>query len=1230
MSIDLDQITVNVNDIIPPDNFATVDAGAKNGTVYTKEQDNDWRKEVEERIQQGMILGIKGVATSTNAPTPWVSGSPYLYERWRVLAPATLTNFKDSSNTAIITTTSDFANDVNGHATNDVFIDVINGVSKKEVVRIQGEKGDTNPVINVIDATNVVDAVTGKAVVDTLTDVFPFDEKLINKNTPVSPATNYNTSVGFRGHGSPIGAIKNFNRLRVNIPTQAVLPTFVTVVIRLNSKDGAILYSTTINPTLVASADNFIALDFPTIKNDAGDNLYLQIFSDADIKAYGKVTTDLNYSPSSWRNSSGNWNNDVTQKNIYFQAILVTQVPKVNNGFYDKFKEQSAEFSELDALKEEVVIVKEFIDSQSSSETFKPSPGETEGGAMNNPYAVGLLIQDTNVSFNEVDLYISGIADNQNLILNIFPFDSIPTGSNIIMPTSLYSQEFTGGDIAMANKSVIKLTDKISANGKYLMIVFTNKLSGYRVQTLRKSGAGSSGVFALSYLSTNAVNTITSPFAKNSDSIRFDSPVLRMNNIPNKDLVSSLEGENSLISKNNGKISFKAVTDSSNTSYFGVEFKINENVNINNGEKEILKFSNGDNYLKLYITTAESSPMELVQYSLNGATVPSDRPQWAIASKYPLPYYNAQVKLEVKVAGVINTYNFPKRNFRDWKPIVGKDAFAIQFKPQLIKDGGLIVDNQSLYQANKDWYITVGDSSLIVSNTVLSKTKTYSFVDYPTVAKLVEALQSDATSGGFLEDFQVDMINTGTISSIENPIKLSRPSTDLLKCSLKLVDIYPYFGYKANTDRTIYDAWRAFIPYAVDDSWHTFEFITRGNSIDLFFMLDGKPSITTGYLKNGRKALENGNVVLGGGINCAFKNLEYYAGHTNGYEAYMRTTEEAKMFIASKKNPRLLGIMWHDIMDSSVVGRPTVWMDVPKNIRESFDTQVAATHSGASIILYRKYGDFKAEPVLISGNRYSVTCRTGEVLAGPATIVSGMVEEIKVDQLISGVWSTASPSLKLYQGKVNRVGNDVLITTAFLEQCFQQCVEKGYKIITYQEMLDVLSGNRNDSLKYLVPQFDDWPLYMYTNNNIRKLFHKFGAKISIALELNNVANSDGSAKEPQKTIALEMQRNGHESVLHQHYNSNRLLEFIAGIASDEAERGIIECIYKSGESGVTMHIHDQSANQSTPNSMKLFEFLGFELSISTQNQSTTRATPRMYASRGGLYPRYATYGSTIE
>ncbi|GEM_PF-2731006 len=1075
--------------------------------------------------------------------------------------------------------------------------------------------------------------------VDAIGENFGKSEELTLVNTTVNPIY-LSTAAGFYGFGSPIGKLKNFNRLQVNIPTRAIAPTTVTLVLRVGGKTGNILVNVTrSNLSLVALTDNFLNFDFSFIENSGEDQLYLQIYADQNFHEYGATEELLyptpEYTLSCWRNVNGAWIDDVTHRNLWVRAYYVVEKKVPSDTFFDNFQTKSNKFKDLvrnDAANtSDIVILKDYIINETVTDAFKPSSSEIDGGAMNNPYAIGLLVKDNNIKFNEIELRVSGIDNYQTLVLNVYRFVSIPTGSNILMGSSIYRQEFTGGAIDMSDKITIKFGETIAAEGKYIMIVFTNKLDGYRVQMLRKTGAPVDGDYTLSYINTNKNDTLNTPFSKQGDSYRFNSPILRLNNLKPKDIVSSLESLPPEIISLNNSLLMDAKTDSSNKSYFGVEFRIDENIHINGGDKDVLIFTNGNNSLRLYVTTALATQLEYNQYLLNGGAIPSDRPQWNFLSKYPLPAYNAQFKMEVKIGSTSTTYNFPKRNLRDWKPIVGPDALMIQYKPTIIRNGGLVAQNQGVYEANKNWYIDVKSDSIVIRNSDLGKTKTYYFVDFPYIGRLIEGLIADTIAGGYLEDFIVEGINTGNISSSDTPTKFTRPSTDLLQCSIKLVDLYPYTGYESNANRTAYDSWKCFIPYAIDDSWHSFELITKKDSNELFFSLDGKPASTTGYIGNGRLAIANSRLKMGGGLAVKFKDLEYYDGHASGYDAYRLNNENALSFIASRKNPRVLGIMWHDIIDSPVIGRPTTWMDVPKNIRNNFESQKNSTHSGAAIILYRKYGEFAEDPVLISGNRYKVKCKTGEVLAGVATMDSNnVVTEIKVDELVSGVWSTAPAGLQLYQGLVNRVGNDVLITTAFLEQCFQQCREKGYKIITWQEALDVLNGKRRDSVKYFAPQFDDWALYMYTNNNIRRLFCKYNAKISVALELNNVANPDGTPKEPQRSIAQAMQRNGHENVLHQHFHPNKPLEFISGILSDEAERAIIEAIYKAGESGVTMHIHDQSANQSTPASMKLMEYLGIELSISTQNKSTTRATHRMYASRSGLYPRYATFGSVIE
>jgi hypothetical protein len=127
---DLNQITVNVNDIIPPDNFATVDTVVKIGSVYTKEQDNAWRKEVEENTNSG----IKGVAK----PDDTVPTTGF----FRMLAnnADTYTNYLDINDAPIIVTDADL-NVVNSVQRNEVIIEVNNGISEKKVFAKVGADG---------------------------------------------------------------------------------------------------------------------------------------------------------------------------------------------------------------------------------------------------------------------------------------------------------------------------------------------------------------------------------------------------------------------------------------------------------------------------------------------------------------------------------------------------------------------------------------------------------------------------------------------------------------------------------------------------------------------------------------------------------------------------------------------------------------------------------------------------------------------------------------------------------------------------------------------------------------------------------------------------------------------------------------------------------------------------------------------------------------------------------
>ena len=75
-----------------------------------------------QELQRELNSGIKGTATLTSTPTPYVGN--YLFEKYNVYDAGTYTNFKDISLSPIVVTSEDLL-------VNFVFIEVTNGVAKK-------------------------------------------------------------------------------------------------------------------------------------------------------------------------------------------------------------------------------------------------------------------------------------------------------------------------------------------------------------------------------------------------------------------------------------------------------------------------------------------------------------------------------------------------------------------------------------------------------------------------------------------------------------------------------------------------------------------------------------------------------------------------------------------------------------------------------------------------------------------------------------------------------------------------------------------------------------------------------------------------------------------------------------------------------------------------------------------------------------------------------------------
>ncbi|WP_133147481.1 SGNH/GDSL hydrolase family protein [Chryseobacterium aquaticum] len=129
-NINGNQITINVNDTVPPENFATIDSGSLIGTVYTKAQDNEWREEVEAAV----TTSIKGVAK----PDDVITTTGF----YRMLANTadTYTNYLDLNDEPIVVTDADL-NIVSGVQRNEVIFEITNGVTEKRVYAKVGNDG---------------------------------------------------------------------------------------------------------------------------------------------------------------------------------------------------------------------------------------------------------------------------------------------------------------------------------------------------------------------------------------------------------------------------------------------------------------------------------------------------------------------------------------------------------------------------------------------------------------------------------------------------------------------------------------------------------------------------------------------------------------------------------------------------------------------------------------------------------------------------------------------------------------------------------------------------------------------------------------------------------------------------------------------------------------------------------------------------------------------------------
>ncbi|WP_288435374.1 SGNH/GDSL hydrolase family protein [uncultured Chryseobacterium sp.] len=124
-------------------------------------------------IKSSVTSGVKGEATPISSPTPWAPGDLDLYEKWDVKTAGIYTNFKDSSDAALVVTTDDLAN-------NFVQIWVKNGVSQKVLSEKPASIAKT-----LYDPTDNVNPATMKAAADRYDVLLEVNKGFLEKRPPI-------------------------------------------------------------------------------------------------------------------------------------------------------------------------------------------------------------------------------------------------------------------------------------------------------------------------------------------------------------------------------------------------------------------------------------------------------------------------------------------------------------------------------------------------------------------------------------------------------------------------------------------------------------------------------------------------------------------------------------------------------------------------------------------------------------------------------------------------------------------------------------------------------------------------------------------------------------------------------------------------------------------------------------------------------------------------------------
>lgn len=345
--------------------------------------------------------------------------------------------------------------------------------------------------------------------------------------------------------------------------------------------------------------------------------------------------------------------------------------------------------------------------------------------------------------------------------------------------------------------------------------------------------------------------------------------------------------------------------------HIAFEFKINEDVNVDGGDKTffsvVSKFHNIDFALRTGATQVfEGSELKAGSSVVARSGIPlftscfGVNSSWTVSGGDYLRWWMSPRSLQFDDNNKSSNY----------KPLCGKDLFSIQIVA-VDAEGVEIEDTlsttaQDAYSQWIDAYIEVTDSGINIVNESLSLSKIYSFTTYTSFNALLTSIYNDLHDKVFGNcKIKVRELNASYYS------RRGKSVSDITKCKIYLGTTHPN-----NSGGQFYDGFPCYISYAIDEEWHTFELLMDKFNDRMMYAVDGQyigsSQGTNLLISNIRYPFRNAELQFGGDLNCTIRNVLV---ESNNYSraSFSDMSDGTVHYITSKYNPHIINFFIHDL-----------------------------------------------------------------------------------------------------------------------------------------------------------------------------------------------------------------------------------------------------------------------------------------------------------------------------